>query len=126
MNLEMNVDKVSLTSPEADLYIRIDCYDNDELECMLSIEEFQILDTNLSDVEDRKFFIRFTAKLLIEFWYNGRQERLVVAAEDIEFSSDDSINYYLTDLAIEDCTFHIEDIREIFGEQTIVNFYTID
>lgn len=126
MNLEMNVDKVSLTSPEADLYIRIDCYDNDELECMLSIEEFQILDTNLSDVEDRKFFIRFTAKLLIEFWYNGRQERLVVAAEDIEFSSDDSINYYLTDLAIEDCTFYIEDIREIFGEQTIVNFYTID
>lgn len=126
MNLEMNVDKVSLTSPEADLYIRIDCYDNDELECMLSIEEFQILDTNLSDVEDRKFFIRFTAKLLIEFWYHGRQERLVVAAEDIEFSSDDSINYYLTDLAIEDCTFYIEDIREIFGEQTIVNFYTID
>ena len=126
MNLEMNVDKVSLTSPEADLYIRIDCYDNDELECMLSIEEFQILDTNLSDVKDRKFFIRFTAKLLIEFWYNGRQERLVVAAEDIEFSSDDSINYYLTDLAIEDCTFYIEDIREIFGEQTIVNFYTID
>lgn len=126
MNLEMNVDKVSLTSPEADLYIRIDCYDNDELECMLSIEEFQILDTNLSDVEDRKFFIRFTAKLLIEFWYNSRQERLVVAAEDIEFSSDDSINYYLTDLAIEDCTFYIEDILEIFGEQTIVNFYTID
>lgn len=126
MNLEMNVDKVSLTSPEADLYIRIDCYDNDELECMLSIEEFQILDTNLSDVKDRKFFIRFTARLLIEFWYNGRQERLVVAAEDIEFSSDDSINYYLTDLSIEDCTFYIEDIREIFGEQTIVNFYTLD
>lgn len=126
MNLEMNVDKVSLTSPEADVYVRIDCYDNDELECMLSIEEFQILDTNLLDAEDRKFFIRFTAKLLIEFWYNGRQERLVVTAEDIEFSSDDSINYYLTDLAIEDCTFYIEDIREIFGEQTIVNFYTID
>lgn len=65
MNLEMNVDKVSLTSPEADLYVRIDCYDNDDLECTLIIEEFQILDTKLLDAKNRKFFIRFTARLLI-------------------------------------------------------------
>lgn len=124
--MQDNLDKLPLQLPRLQLAARIDCYGNDEIECSLNITEFQLLSLNLFDAKNCKFFIKFNAKLSIEFWRNGRQESLTVTAEDYEFSSADEVGDLLHDMTLEDATFYLEDLSEIFGEQTIVSFYIIE
>lgn len=121
----MNTDKVNLVLPKVRLAARIDCYDNDEIEFDLEIVDFKLLSFNLFDAQNNKFFVRFNAKVKIEFWYQGRQESIVVSAEDFELSSVDQIGDEISDYEIEECTFYLEDLKEIFGEQTIISFYAI-
>lgn len=125
MNMNMNTDIVNLLLPQVRLAARIDCYDNDEIECDLEIVEFKLLSLNLFDAQNAKFFARFNAKVKIEFWYQGRQESIVISAEDFELSSVDQVGDYISDFEIESCTFYLGDLKEIFGEQTIVSFYTL-
>lgn len=90
----MSKDKVNLTLPEIQLVAKVDC---DEVECSIEILDHTFRSFNLFDVQNQKFYVTFDSKLRITFYLGGREESIVVTAEEFEVSSVDVIGDLIYD-----------------------------
>lgn len=121
----MSANKVNLRLPQIRLVARVDCYDNDNAECSVEILEHQMLSLNLFDARSFKYFLRLSAKVQINFTIRGREESVVIVAEDFELSSVDTIGDPIFDFDFEESTISKEELSDLLGEETVISFYTI-
>lgn len=121
----MSANKVNLRLPQIRLVARVDCYDNDNAECSVEILEHQMLSLNLFDAKNLKFFLMFNARLKISLSINGREESIVVVAEEFELSSVDTIGDSIYDFDFEESTISKEELSDLLGEETVISLYTI-
>lgn len=122
----MSANKVNLRLPQIQLVARVDCYDNDNAECSVEILEHQMLSLNLFDAKNLKFFLMFNARLKISLSINGREESIVVVAEEFELSSVDTIGDSIYDFDFEESTIGKDELYRILNGGTMsVSFYTI-
>ena len=117
----MSASKVNLRLPQIELAARIECRSNDDVECSIEILDYQMLSLNLFDARSFKYFLRFSAKVQINFTIRGREESVVIVAEDFELSSVDTI----FDFDFEESTISKEELSDLLGEETVISFYTI-
>lgn len=121
----MSASKVSLQLPQIQLAARIECRSNDDVECSVEILDYQMLSLNLFDARSFKYFLRFSAKVQINFTIRGREESVVIVAEDFELSSVDTIGDPIFDFDFEESTISKEELSDLLGEETVISFYTI-
>lgn len=120
----MNTDKVNLTLPEIQLVAEVDC---DEVECSIEILDHTFRSFNLFDVQNQKFFVTFDAQVKISFYLGGREESIVVTAEEFEVSSVDCIgdHIYDFDFDFEESTISKDELyHRLKGSEMTVRFYT--
>ena len=122
---KMSASKVSLQLPQIQLAARIECRSNDDIECSVEILDYQMLSLNLFDARSFKYFLRFSAKVQINFTIRGREESVVIVAEDFELSSVDTIGDQIYDFDFEESTISKEELSDLLGEETVISFYTI-
>lgn len=121
----MNYEKVNLRLPQIQLAVRIECRGNDDVECSIEILDYQMLSLNLFDARNFKYFLRFSAKVQINFTIRGREESVVIVAEDFELSSVDTIGDPIFDFDFEESTISKEELSDLLDEETVISFYTI-
>lgn len=122
----MSASKVNLRLPQIQLAARIECRSNDEVECSIEILDYQMLSLNLFDARSFKYFLRFSAKVQINFTIRGREESVVIVAEDFELSSVDTIGDLIFDFDFEESTIGKDELYRILNGGTMsVRFYTI-
>lgn len=121
----MSASKVNLQLPQIQLAARIECRSNDDVECSVEILDYQMLSLNLFDARSFKYFLRFSAKVQINFTIRGREESVVIVAEDFELSSVDTIGDSIFDFDFEESTISKEELSDLLGEETVISFYTI-
>lgn len=123
--MSYDIDRVNLNLPEIKLSARINFRSNNEVECSIEILEHEMLSLNLVDARNHEFFVKFDARLKITFNINGREESIVIFAEEFEVSSEDVIedSIYLFDF--EESTISKDDLYWLVGSETIVSFYTL-
>lgn len=121
----MSASKVNLRLPQIELASRIECRSNDDVECSIEILDYQMLSLNLFDARSFKYFLRFSAKVQINFTIRGREESVVIVAEDFELSSVDTIGDPIFDFDFEESTISKEELSDLLGEETVISFYTI-
>lgn len=122
---KMSASKVNLRLPQIELAARIECRSNDDVECSIEILDYQMLSLNLFDARSFKYFLRFSAKVQINFTIRGREESVVIVAEDFELSSVDTIGDPIFDFDFEESTISKEELSDLLGEETVISFYTI-
>lgn len=122
---KMSASKVNLQLPQIQLAARIECRSNDDVECSVEILDYQMLSLNLFDARSFKYFLRFSAKVQINFTIRGREESVVIVAEDFELSSVDTIGDPIFDFDFEESTISKEELSDLLGEETVISFYTI-
>ena len=119
----MDYEKVSLTLPQIQLVATVDC---DEIECSLNILEFENLSLELFDIANCKFYLEFSAKLRIDMTIDGREESIIVNAEEFRLSSVETIGDSIFDFDFEESTIDKDELyRRLDGEEMNVRFYTI-
>ena len=119
----MSTDKVNLILPQIQLAARIDC---DEFECSAEILDYKFHSFNLFDVQNQKFFVTFDAKVKINFHIGGREESIVVSAEEFEASSVDVIGDGIYSFDFEESTISKDELyQHLKGGDMTVCFYTI-
>lgn len=119
----MSKDKVNLTLPEVQLVAEVDC---DEVECSIEILDHKFRSFNLFDVQNRKFFVTFDAQVKISFYFRGREESIVVTAEEFEVSSVDVIGDGIYSFDFEESTISKDELYQMLkGSEMTVCFCTI-
>lgn len=119
----MNKDKVNLTLPQIQLVTSVDC---DSVECSVEILEQKFRSFNLFDVQNQKFYVTFDSKLRITFYLGGREESVVITAEEFELSSVDVIGDSIYDFDFEEATINKDELyQRLKGEDMTIRFYTI-
>ena len=68
----MSTDKVNLTLPQIQLVATIEY---DEVECSVEILDYKFRSLNLFDVQNRKFYLTFDAKVKINFLYRWSRRK---------------------------------------------------
>lgn len=122
---KLSANKVSLQLPQIQLAAKIECRSNDDVECSIEILDYQMLSLNLFDARSFKYFLRFSAKVQINFTIRGREESVVIVAEDFELSSVDTIGDPIFDFDFEELTISKEELSDLLDEETVISFYTI-
>ena len=120
----MSADKVNLTLPEVQLIAEVDC---DEVECSIEILDHTFRSFNLFDVQNQKFFVTFDAQVKISFYLGGREESVVVTAEEFEVSSVDTVgdHIYDFDFDFEESTISKDELyQRLKGSEMTVRFCT--
>ena len=119
----MSTDKVNLILPQVQLVTNIDC---DEVECSVEILDYKFHSFNLFDVQNQKFFVTFDAKVKINFYISGREESIVVSAEEFEVSSVDVIGDSIYSFDFDESTISKDELYHLLkgGEMTVC-FHTI-
>ena len=120
----MSADKVNLTLPEIQLVAEVDC---DEVECSIEILDHTFRSFNLFDVQNQKFFVTFDAQVKISFYLGGREESVVVTAEEFEVSSVDTVgdHIYDFDFDFEESTISKDELyQRLKGSEMTVRFCT--
>lgn len=119
----MNKDKVNLTLPDVQLVAEVDC---EEVECSIEILDHTFRSFNLFDVQNQKFFVTFDAQVKISFYLGGREESIVVTAEEFEVSSVDTIGDLIYDFDFEEATLGKDELyQRLKGGEMTVSFYTL-
>ena len=116
----MSTDKVNLTLQEVQLVAEVDC---DEVECSIEILDHKFLSFNLFDVQNQKFFVTFDAKVKISFYIRGREESIVVFAEEFEVSSVDVVGDSIYSFDFEESTISKDELyQRLKGSEMTVCF----
>lgn len=119
----MSKDKVNLTLPEVQLVAEVDC---DEVECSIEILDHTFRSFNLFDVQNQKFFVTFDAQVKISFYFRGREESIVVTAEEFEVSSVDVIGDGIYSFDFEESTISKDELYQMLkGSEMTVCFGTL-
>lgn len=119
----MSTDKVNLILPQIQLAARIDC---DEFECSAEILDYKFHSFNLFDIQNQTFFVTFDAKVKINCYIEGREESIVVFAEEFEVSSIDTIFDGIYSFDFEESTISKDELyQRLKGGAMTVCFYTI-
>ena len=119
----MSKDKVNLLLPQIQLVARVDC---DSIDVTLEILEHNFRSLNLFDVQNQKFYITFDAKLKINLYISGREESVVITAEEFELSSVDVIGDSIYDFDFEEATIGKDELyQRLKGGEMTVSFYTL-
>ena len=118
----MNTDKVNLTLPDVQLIAEVDC---DEVECSIEILDHKFRSFSLFDVQNQKFFVTFDAQVKISFYLGGREENIVVTAEEFEVSSVDRVGDSIYSFDFEESTISKDELyQRINGSEMTVCFCT--
>lgn len=119
----MSTDKVNLTLPQIQLVATIEY---DEVECSVEILDYKFRSLNLFDVQNRKFYLTFDAKVKINFYIGGHEESIVASAEEFEVSSVEVIGDCIYSFDFEESTISKDELyQRLKGADTSVCFYTI-
>ena len=119
----MSKDKVNLTLPEIQLVAKVDC---DEVECSIEILDNTFRSFNLFDVQNQKFYVTFDSKLRITFYLGGREESIVITAEEFETSSVDVIGDSIYGFDFDEATISKDELyQRLKGSEMTVCFYAI-
>ncbi len=119
----MSADKVNLLLPQIQLVARVDC---DSIECDVEILEHNFRSLNLFDVQNQKFYITFDAKLKITLYISGREESIVITAEEFEVSSVDVIGDSIYDFDFDEATIGRDELyQRLKGGDVDIRFYTL-
>lgn len=118
----MHTDKVNLTLSDVQLVAEIDC---DEVECSIEILDHKFRSFNLFDVQNQKFFVTFDAQVKISFYLGGREENIVVTAEEFEVSSVDTVGDHICDFDFEESTISKDELYQRLNDSEMtVRFFT--
>lgn len=118
----MSIDKVNLTLPEVRLMAEVDC---DEVECSIEILDHTFRIFNLFDVQNQKFFVTFDAQVKISFYLDGREESIVLTAEELEVSSVDAIGDLIYDFDFDESTIDKDELyHRLKCSEMTVRFFT--
>lgn len=119
----MDKDKATLILPQIQLVTRIGC---DEVECSAEILDYKFHSFNLFDVQNQKFYVTFDAKVKINIYIDGREESVVVSAEEFEVSSVEVIGDSIYSFDFEEATINKDELYQCLkGSEMTVCFYTI-
>lgn len=119
----MDKDKATLILPQIQLVTRIDC---DEVECSVEILDYKFHSFNLFDAQNQKFYATFDAKVKINIYIGGREESVVVSAEEFEVSSVEVIGDSIYSFDFEEATINKDELyQSLKGSEMTVCFYTI-
>lgn len=119
----MSTDKIKLILPQIQLAARIDC---GEVECSVEILDYKFHSFNLFDIQNQKFYVTFDAKVKINIYIGGREESVVVSAEEFEVSSVDVAGDGIYSFDFEEATISKDELYQCLkGSEMTVCFYTI-